>query len=128
MRKIEQKLLECFQNRNSFNQGIDKINVDLETKSTFYYNYGSLVFAKITGETKETKETIYFCLPSYKKCLSNTTKSRVNAFLSVYSLQIRQKNYKYFCNNQEIKLDTVYFIKKNDNDGKYHINGVVQYD
>lgn len=70
---------------------------------------------------KLKKQFTFVCRLS-RGCLSNTTKGRVNAFLSTYFLQIKQKNYKYFCNNQEIKLDTVYFIDKNDNDGKYYIN------
>lgn len=125
MRKIEQKLLERFKQRKNVNSEIDTINVEVETKSIYYYNYGCLVFAKIIDENKET---IYFCLASYKGRLSFTTKSRINAFLSLYDLHINQRNYKYFCNNQEIKLDTVYSIGQNDNDGKYYINGVVIYD
>lgn len=125
MRKIEQKLLKCFRKQKNFNSEIDTISVETETESIYYYNYGCLVFAKIIDENKET---IYFRLPPYKGLLSFTTKSRINAFLSTYDLRINQRNYKYFCNNQEIKLDTVYSIGKNDNDGKYYINGVVIYD
>lgn len=118
MRKIEQKLLECFKKRNEFNQSIDKISVDSETRATFYYNYGSLVFAK--NLTSEGEEIIYFCLPSFNGYLSSTTKSRVNTFLNEYGLIVQQKNYKYFCNDKEIELDKIYFIIKDDK-GNYNI-------
>lgn len=120
MRKIEQTLLSKFRCRNNYQHGADKISVDSETKSTFYYHYESLVFAKIF--ITDSKEVVYFCLPSFEGVLSSTTKSRINIFLLEYDLQIKQKNYKYFCNDIEIKLDKIYFINKND-DGKYFIDG-----
>ena len=120
MKKIEQTLLSMFRSRNNFKYGVDKISVDDETKSIFYYNYGYLVFAKTIKA--DNKEIVYFCLPSFDRYLSNTTKSRVNTFLYEYGFCIQQKNYKYFCNDIDVKLDTIYFINKND-DGKYYIDG-----
>lgn len=119
MKKIEQKLLECFQKRKELKQGADKISIDLETKSTFYYHYECLVFAKIINA--DDKEIVYFCLPSFEGVLSHTTKSRINTFLSEYGLKVQSKNYKYFCSGTEVKLDTIYFINKDDKE-KYFIN------
>lgn len=115
MKKIEEKLLESFLKRKEFCRTFDKISVDDETKSIFYYNYGCLVFAN--KNQNQENEKICFCLPSYDGLLSNTTKSRVNAFLSIFSLQVKQKSYEYFCNDKKIKLDTSYTIIQKD--GKY---------
>lgn len=120
MRKIEQKLLECFKQQKNFNSLIDKIKVDDKgTKSIYYYNYGWFVYSEQTKEDG-TKDA-YFCLPSFDGYLSQTTKSRVNTFLNEYGLKVTQKNYKYFCNEVEVKLDKIYFIHKKE-DEKYYFS------
>lgn len=94
MRKIEQKLLESFKKRNNFNSGIDRIEVDaLVPKSINYYNYDCFVYSEQTKEYNE--KIISFRLPSFDGGLSNTTKSRINAFLMEYDLQIKQKTINY---------------------------------
>lgn len=123
MRKIEQKLLAMFNSNLSYQTKTDRIIVDSCTNTRNYtacnyYNYDSLVFSKRTNINGG--KIIYFCLPSFDGYLSNTTKSRVNTFLSEYDLKVTQKNYKYFCNDTELKLDTSYFINKDDK-GKYFI-------
>lgn len=120
MKKIEQKLLECFKQRKNFNSAIDKIEVDdFVPKSINYYNYDCFVYSEQTKDANE--KTISFCLPSFDGYLSNTTKSRVNIFISEYGFKVLQKNYKYFCNNKEVKLDKIYFIHKRE-DGKYYFS------
>lgn len=120
MRKIEEKLLKCVKNRNEYFRGIDRIKVNNKgTKQICYYNYGWIVYSE---QIKENGEKLaYFCLPSFDGYLSHTTKSRVNTFLSEYGLKVQQKNYKYFCNDIEVKLNKIYFIHKKE-DEKYYFS------